>query len=356
MGRKLLLVSLLLLAGGWQHLALRPQRWERIRGKLARLGVRAREDHRERLLRLEVVLALLTLLTVSWLGATPIPEPRAAPPDVPAPQATQTSGDLTIAAAVLPGGPGVNTYDTLVSRSGMPVGELDVYLQLVHPERGQRSPWYRAEEAGLGLYVAAGDDIDGPGAWWTLVDVVKDGTRTRAAFPWGISEAAAVNQTRDANLLHVISLATIVLTLGILAYPAVKRILARLNMNMASCLLAGGAIVVALGAMGIGALLIAERQRDYERTLNPAPERVNSVLPDADSLARGEALYAEHCLVWQGQSSDFRALRGQLNSARDDFLYAVVADGWRNLPPCEGELSETQRWDIVNYFRTFEAR
>ncbi len=355
LGRKLALVLLLLLAGGWQHLTLRPRLLARIRGKLERVGIRFREDGGERLLRLEVLLALLTLLTVSWLSATPIPEPQSAPPDAEVPQATGTSGDFTISAAALPGGPGVNTYDLLLSRAGVPVADLNVTLQLVHPEDGRRSPWQRAEEAEAGLYVAAGDDIDRAGNWWVLVDVVEDDRLTRAAFSWQISAAAAVVQSRGANSLQIVSLATIVITMGGLAYPAGKRLLARMNLGVASCLLAGGAVVVALGTMGIGAALIAEQQREYERALNPVPEVVNAVLPDAESLARGAALYQERCLVWQGQSADFRALRGRLGASRDDFLYAAVRAGWRDLPRCSGDLSEEQVWDIVNYFRTFET-
>ena len=356
LGRKLLLAVLLLLAGGWQHVTLRPRLLERIGGKLARFGLGPWADRRTGWLRLEVLLALATLLTVSWLSATPVPEPQSAPSDVQPPQSTKTIGDFTITAAVLPGGPGVNTYDVLVNRVDTPTADLTVYLQMVHPELGRRSTWYRAEEAESGLYVAAGDDINRAGNWWTLVDVVEKGNQTRTAFSWQISEAATVQQSRDANLLQMVSLATVLLTIGILAYPAGKRVLARMNLSVASCLLAGGAIVVALGTMGIGAALIAEQQREYERTLNPPPERANLVLPDANSLARGEALYKEYCLIWQGQSSDFRALRGQLNVVRDDFLYTVVADGWRNLSRCSGDLSEEQRWDIVNYFRTFEMR
>lgn len=362
LGRKLAFVCLLLLAGAWQHLALRPVLMARIRGNLERAGVRFsrfgrfRVESREGMLRLEVLLALATLLTAAWLSATPIPEPQSAAPDVAVPQATQSAGDFTITAAALPGGPGVNTYDLLVSRAGAPAADLGVYLQLVHPERGRRSPWHQAEEAEAGLYVAAGDDIDRMGDWQALVDVVEDDSITRAAFAWKISAAAAVRQSRDANPLQVMSLATVLIALGALAYPAGKRLLAKMNLGIASCLLAGGALVVALGAMSIGAALIAEQQREYERTLNPPPERVNLVLPDAESLARGAALYEEHCLLWQGQSADFRALRRQLSSVGDDFLFAVVTGGWRDLPRCSGELSERQSWDIVNYFRTFETR
>ena len=108
--------------------------------------------------------------------------------------------------------------------------------------------------------------------------------------------------------------------------------------------------------MALGAAMIAEQQREYERTLYPPPVHVNIVLPDADSLRRGKALYLEHCLAWQSESQDFRALRNQLPTAGDDLLYGVTREGWRDLPPCTGDLDDSQRWDIVNYFRTFEAR
>lgn len=360
LGRKLALAGLLLLVGVWQHLALRPQLLRRLRQNLARIGIRFDPDKQERALRLEALLALATLLTVAWLAATPIPEPQLPAVDVQIPQATQTAGDFTITAAALPGGPGVNTYDLLVKRGGAPATDIDVYLQLVQPEQGFRSPWQRAEAAQPGLFVAAGDDINRAGDWWALLDVVEHAVepaiRTRAVFEWQISASASVRQSRDPNLLHLLALAAVFLSLSLFAYPAGKRLLDQLNLSLASCLLAGGALLVALAAMGIGAALIAERQREYERRLNPPPERVNVALPDAESLARGQRLYQEHCLVWQGQSADFRALRGRLRTVADDFLYAAVVDGWRDLPPCAGALSDAQVWHVVNYFRTFEER
>ena len=144
--------------------------------------------------------------------------------------------------------------------------------------------------------------------------------------------------------------------LGLWGWPTAKKQLVSLDVSPASGLLALAAAVAALVAMGFAAVFIAQRQTAYERTLNPPPSQINAVLPDADSLRRGETLYREHCLAWQGHSADFRALRARLDDARDDFLYAAVVDGWRSLPACAASLSEDQRWDIVNYFRTFEAR
>ena len=165
-----------------------------------------------------------------------------------------------------------------------------------------------------------------------------------------------MQQLRPPNILHLALLLLILMLLAALLQRRARRLLVALNMTPASAVLALGAVAISAGVMIFGALLIGEQQRNYERTLQPPPEFINTVLPDAESLERGEALYRERCLVWQSQSADFRALRNRLGSARDDFLYGVVVDGWRDLPACEGDLSDGQRWDIVNYFRTFEAR
>ena len=349
LGVKLLLAAPIFILGGWQHIALRPHLAARIRLHTGMAG--------SGLLRLEVALMLLTLLAVAWLSATPIPQPEISRANVAAPQAATSLGEFSLSAAIIPGGPGVNTYDTVLKRFDAPAADVEVYLQLVDPQRDIRSAWHKAEPVEDGLYVSAGDDIDQAGLWWTLLDVVElNGAVSRAAFAWQISEAAAVQQARPPHLVHFIVLLGIAAVLVAWSAGRARRLLAALQLTPASLMIAGGAIAVSLGVMVGGALLLGERQRDYELTLNPPPEVVNRVLPDAASLARGEALYREHCLVWQSESAEFRALRNRLASARDDFLYQAVASGWRGLPACGAALSVEARWDVVNYFRTFERR
>jgi len=359
---KLLIVAPLLLIGAWQHVVLRPQ----LVARLERAGAilpwslgrwMAQAVATGKALRLEVLLMLALLGSVAWLSATPVPEPASLKDEIETPQMTQIVGEYSITSAIIPGGPGVNTYDTVVRRGAAPASDVELRLQLVNPQRGIRSPWHQTEQVEEGLFVAAGDDIAEVGEWWSLIDIVtREGAVTRAAAAWEISEAAAVIQSRPPNVGHVALLLGIVFILGSLVQRRARRLLSASNLGPASVLLALGALVVSIGVMVAGALLINERQRQYEETLRPPPERVNTVLPDAESLRRGAALYRERCLVWQGQSADFRALRNRLGRARDDFLYGVVVAGWRELPACEGELSERDRWDIVNYFRTFEAR
>lgn len=349
LGIKLLLAAPVVILGGWQHIALRPQLAARLR---LRAGLAS-----GRLLRMEVALMLLTLVAVAWLSATPIPQPNISRANVAAPQASATLGELSVSTAIIPGGPGVNTYDTVVKRADAPATDVEVYTQLVDAQRDIRSAWQLAEQVEDGLVVSAGDEIDQAGVWWTLLDVVEpDGTVSRAAFAWQISDAAAVQQSRQPQLIHFVVLISIAGVLAAWCAGRVRHWLAALQLTPASLLIAGGAVVVSLGIMAAGALMLGERQRDYALTLNPPPAVVNSVLPDAASLARGEALYREHCLVWQGESADFRALRNRLASARDDFLYQAISSGWRGLSACGAALSPEARWDVVNYFRTFERR
>ena len=362
LGVKLLLVAPLLLIGGWQHIVLRPQLAARLDSKLAILPPAWRKGLERavetgKALRLEVWLMLALLSAVAWLSATPAPEPLSLRSEIESPQVTQTVGEFTFTSAVIPGGPGVNTYDTVVSRGDERARDINVFQQLVNPSQGRRSPWYQTEQVEDGLFVAAGDDINEAGKWWSLLDVVDEyGAVTRVATDWAISEAAAVAQLRNPNATHIALLLTMAAILAALLRRRAQSLIIALHLTPASTALALGALAVSVGIMAFGAALIGERQRDYERTLRRPPEQVNIVLPDAASLARGEALYRERCLAWQRQSADFRALRSRLSTARDDFLYGVVVAGWRDLPACQGEMSERDRWDIVNYFRTFEAR
>lgn len=373
LGVKLIMVALLLFVGALHHVALRPHlavRMERLLSAGGNLPMSIRQrviaifyslmqrvSHFGHSLKLEFVFVLLTLGTVALLTATPIPEPESLQTTVETPTETQTVGDYTITSAVIPGGPGVNTYDTVVNRGDDAVDDVTVYLQMIQPDTATRGDWYVTEQVENGLYVAAGDDINEIGHWWTLIDVVdSEGNLIRAAFTWDISNDATVLQSRDPQLIHILILLGIIGLLLRVAYPWIRRFYLKLNLTPLTAFIAMGVVIGSIALMVITAQIVADQQRIYEATLNPPPERINTMLPDTDSLTRGETLYTDHCLVWQSESGDFRALRNQLDDVRDDFLFDVTRNGWRDLPACAGDLSDEQRWDIVNYFRTFEDR
>lgn len=347
---KLLLAGLLLLMGALHHIALRPDLAKRVArlfsprvfDLVGRFGVT---------LRLEVVFAILTLIAAGLLSATPIPTPEfAQQPETPA--QTQEAGEYAVTMTVAPGGPGINTYDLVILEDGVPRDDLEVVLQMVNPSRDWRGPLEKAEQVDSGVYVTAGDEINRAGQWWALVDIHDAEAQQRVAFEWTVTDAAAVIDSRDPSWLNRVALVAVAGAALWAVWPALRGYARRLDWSPLAVSVAVGVTVMTIALVVLGFRFLEDTQRRYEETLFPAPQVVNSVLPDAASLTRGEALYLEHCIAWQSASADYRALRNGLESARDDLLYRVTVEGWRSLPPCAGDLTDAQRWDIVNYFRT----
>ncbi len=340
---KLILAGGLLAVGLAHHVALRPERYRRWQAVARWVGGFVAT------LRLEAALALLVVAAAGLLTATPVPVPdfaQTAPP----PSASQTVDGLDISLTITPGGPGVNTYDVLVRQGGQPVDDLAVRVQMVDPALDRRGLWDTAENAGDGLYVAAGDEINRAGDWWALVDVTRAGGMTaRAAYAWAISEAAAVLQARPPNVFNLLALAGVVAALLWAAYPSARRLYARLDLNPATVTIAVGAAAATVLFIAIGVAVIQNTQAQYDATLNPPPTVINPTLPDADSLARGRALVESACAGWTGRGLE--TLVERLPRIRDEELFFAVRDGWRGLPPCDAGLTDAQRWDVVNAVR-----
>lgn len=349
---KLILVAGLLLVGLVHHLALHPARYARWQAALRPLVTRVQAFVPS--LRLEMLVAAMVILSVSQLSATPVPVPDFVRNSVPPPSATQTVGDLDILFTLTPGGPGVNTYDALITRAGQPVDGLGVKVQMVDPNRDRRSRWLTAEDSDSGLYVSAGAELDQAGAWWSLVDVtLPDGTQQRAAFRWDISEAASVIQAHPPGVVHLLALLGVLAALGWVLYPSARRGYDRLDLNPATVTVGLAAVAGTVFFTLVGFVFILNAQAQYEDSINPPPTVVNTVLPDADSIMRGMALYTQACAGWEG--SALRDLIERLPRTRDDQLLAATRDGWMGLPACLPIPDELARWNLVNAIRTFEA-
>jgi hypothetical protein len=302
-------------------------------------------------LQLEALLALLVLAAAAVLSATPVPQPDFAAP--PPPSAVAASGEYMVETTITPGGSGVNTYDTVITRGGEPVDGLTVHVRMVNPSQDWRGVWHDAENLGDGLYAAAGDDIDRAGHWLTVV-AIKDGeVMTRALFEWDISADAGVIESIAPRWLNLMALAGVVLACGYAASPLARRFYARLDLSPTTVTAALGAILTTVVVVIVAAVAIQQAQEQYEATLNPPPLVVNAVLPDSTSLERGQALLSQGCPGWQ-EGADWDELLRRLTRLRDEELFSYVSEGWRALPPCDGSFSETQRWDAVNYIRSLE--
>ncbi len=345
---KVLLVGLLLMLGFAHHVALRPERYQRWALIIQRVG------NFMGTLRLEVFTAVLVLFSVGLLSATPIPKPAFLETQAEAPRATQTINGVTVTQTLSPGGPGINTYETLILRDGQIVDNANVRLRMVNSARDWRGAWHTAESVGDGLYVTTGDEINDVGTWWTLLDVRNsDSTITRLAFNWSISQDAAVPTSREPTFVHWLALASVAAVLAWAVYPYARRLYHLLDLRPAFLVIAFVSIVAMIVFAVVGFVAIRDSQARTAAILNPAPQMVNTVLPDALSVERGQALYEAQCSAW-ANANQLGALRRELPIMRDEALYNAIVNGWRNLSPCNENLNNEQRWDIVNYLRTWE--
>jgi hypothetical protein len=219
--------------------------------------------------------------------------------------------------------------------------------------RDWRGAWHAAENVGDGLYVAAGADINQTGEWMTLVEIGANQSAQRAVFQWNISADAGVIEGRNPNALNVIAFLGVIVALGFAVYPLLRRFYQRLDLSGSSLTVAAAAVVLTIVIVVVAALAIQQGTAEYDLTVNPPPQVVNAVIPDDQSLARGQTLLAQQCGDWLS-SADWNELTRRLERVRDEELYAYTRHGWRTMPPCGGTLTDAERWDVVNYVRSFE--
>jgi mono/diheme cytochrome c family protein len=96
----------------------------------------------------------------------------------------------------------------------------------------------------------------------------------------------------------------------------------------------------------------------------------NPVLPTADALATGKQIYGEHCRSCHGEKGDGKGEKAaELSVAPGDFtdqramsrrtdgeLFWQVTRGRLPMPAFEDKLTDQERWQLVDYIRTFAGK
>ena len=101
--------------------------------------------------------------------------------------------------------------------------------------------------------------------------------------------------------------------------------------------------------------------------LSPAPSaaKKNPIAPTQDSIAAGQKIYSKTCVMCHGKSGDAdgpavielnihpaKLSNPQLNTESDGSLFWKITTGKKPMPAYGKRLSETDRWNLVNYIRT----
>jgi mono/diheme cytochrome c family protein len=105
--------------------------------------------------------------------------------------------------------------------------------------------------------------------------------------------------------------------------------------------------------------------------VSPAPSaaKENPIAPTQSSIAAGQKIYSRTCVMCHGKSGDAdgpavielnihpaRLSDPQLDSESDGALFWKITTGRKPMPAYGKRLSETDRWNLVNYIRTLPKR
>jgi mono/diheme cytochrome c family protein len=105
-----------------------------------------------------------------------------------------------------------------------------------------------------------------------------------------------------------------------------------------------------------------------DKWLSPAPStaKKNPIASTPNSIAAGQKIYSKTCMMCHGKSGDAdgpavielnihpaRLSDPQLDTESDGALFWKITTGKKPMPAFGRRFSETDRWNLVNYIRTF---
>ena len=348
LGYKSLMIILLLFAGLVHHVALRPHLLDYFPFK----GLISQAKEFSTSIRIEAIFAIITLILAAFLSSTPIPEPDFLRQDIETPSANRIVGDYDVQMTIAPAAPGINSVDLSVRRDVLLIDDVSVHAQFVLPEKDMRSAWIPAEMIAQGLYTIVDDSIDESGDWLALVDIVdSEGRLTRLVFDWQISEDAGVTNSIPPSWINILALLATIGAILYAIYPAWRKLANQMEWSITNIVISLGVIIMTVIALVASAIFLENQSRQLDLKANPPPEIINTVLPDMGSLAIGGALLRDNCPNWSDEGA-LGLLSIQLDTIRDDALFAITQNGGWRLDACDQTLSATEGWHIVNYLRT----
>lgn len=117
----------------------------------------------------------------------------------------------------------------------------------------------------------------------------------------------------------------------------------------------------------LGSMLIFASTKSDWKAPEDARKMKNLVVADDASIAAGKAIYGDRCANCHGDTGDgkgsdaamYSVTPAAFNDARamqettDGELFWKISEGRRPMPGFKNRLTEQERWQVINYIRTF---
>lgn len=308
----------------------------------------------QRAMRGEIALGALVLIAAALLSSLAPAQTTEAPRGL---LLRQTVEDVQFALQIDPGRIGGNNFNvSLRDVNNNPIDDARrVRLRFAPPSADLGENVAEAEPQGDGNYSMRGNFLSLVGRWRIEIGLQRpDRFDAFARFDLDLSSGAV----SASDVLWPLLAALALIGVGATYLFAMRRLVdtPRIVRGVLS-------IIPALAVAGLGVSFV------FGALLNTDGELLNPIPPDARSIAAGRELYEQNCFVCHGPSG-----RGDgpaainLNPRPVDLLQHVIvgvhpdaqlfdwiSNGYPNsaMPAFASTLSENDRWDVLNFIRTF---
>jgi len=301
----------------------------------------------------EVVLGVALLLSVSVFTSLPPARSASSAADLTTAAAVD---DLNIALDITPGRVGINTFAVNLISNGQVVDNAKTVEAHFTPATGNIAPSQaQLIGQGNGTYAIKGAYLSMPDTWQVQIVVRRDNYfDAYADFTFPLN-AAGASATVPWNRLSG----------GLLFVAALLYMFAFRRFEFSRGPLIAIELVPALALVLIGTLVFAQTPIESGGPINPIP-------PNATSVAAGKAIFEEKCVLCHGESGKGDGPVGVTLNPRpadltqhaipgvhtDGQLFGWITNGFPGsvMPPFRQALSDDDRWNVVNFIRTFTPR
>ena len=306
--------------------------------------------HFGRILIVEITLAVLLLASVSFL--TYLPPAKIVVPDTDFTSAKQVD-DIKIEIYIAPAHIGENEFMLMLVSNGQPVDSAKQVLLRFTPSQANIPPSELQLLAdGGGMYSAKGTYLSLPGKWQVQAVVRRENKFDAFAnFDLTLQAPGSANKTSAAFIWT----GSLILTIGLL----LALITFTLKVNRLLQLGLGISLVVLMISLGV---VNMTRPTPVENV------QANPIPANQESVKAGEILYITNCAACHGVSGKGDGPVGLTLNPRpadltqhavpgvhtDAQLFEWITNGFpgSRMPAFKSRLSDTDRWNLVNFIRT----